>query len=134
VGACEITPQTSGFAGARTLVVVQSERLETRKEKQSEETRYYLSSLGHGETKGERFAQLIRRHWGAVENNTHWRKDALMGEDRMRSRNAELLANVALLRDALLALRAEHYGGQNMVAMQEAMQRTPTLALRLLRS
>jgi hypothetical protein len=41
---------------------------------------------------------------------------------------------VALLRDALLALRAEHYGGQNMVAMQEAMQRTPTLALRLLRS
>jgi hypothetical protein len=31
-----------------------------------------------------------------------------MGEYQMRSRNAVLLANVVLLRDALLALRAEH--------------------------
>jgi hypothetical protein len=53
-----------------------------------------------------------------------------MREDMMRSRNAVLLANVVLLRNTLLALRAVHYGGQNMVAILEAMQRT--LALRLL--
>ncbi len=59
-----------------------------------------------------------------------WREKT---SDNMRSRNPVLLANTALLRNALLALRAEHYGTHNMVAMQEAMQRSPSLALRLLR-
>jgi predicted transposase YbfD/YdcC len=130
----EITPQASGFAGARTLITVRSERAVIKKGGQSTQMRHYLSSLGREEMEVQKQARLVREHWGAVENNTHWRKDALMGEDGMRSRKATLLANVALLRNALLALRATHYGGQNMVAMQEAMQRTPSLALSLLRS
>jgi predicted transposase YbfD/YdcC len=134
VSAVEITPRTSGFAGARTLLAVHSERALTKKGTESKETRYYLSSLGLEHMRLEQQAQLIRGHWAAVENNTHWRKDTLMGEDGMRSRNAQLLANTALVRNALLALYHEEYGGQNMVAMQEAMQRSPTLALRLIRS
>jgi hypothetical protein len=38
------------------------------------------------------------------------------------------------VRNALLALYHEEYGEQNMVALQEAMQRNPSLALRLIRS
>ena len=106
----------------------------TKKNEESRETRYYLSSLSLGESGVERQAELIRGHWGAVENNTHWRRDALMGEDGMRSRKPSLLANVALLRNALLSLYQWEYAGQNMVALQEAMQRSPSLALHLLRS
>ena len=113
---------------------MQSERQVTKKGHESKETRYYLSSLGLEEASLEAQARMIRGHWAAVENNTHWRKDALMGEDGMRSRHAGLLANTALLRNAVLVLYQEEYGGQNMVAMQEAMQHNPTLALRLLRA
>jgi predicted transposase YbfD/YdcC len=91
----EITPQASGFAGARTLIAVHSERAVIKKSAESKETRYYLSSLGLGQMRLEEQARLIRGHWAAVENNTHWRKDTLMGEDGMRSRNAALLANTA---------------------------------------
>jgi hypothetical protein len=34
-----------------------------------------------------------------VENRNHWPRDALTGEDASRSRNATLLANLALLRN-----------------------------------
>jgi len=129
----EITPRASGYAGARTLAVVESQREETGKNS-SQETRYYLSSQGPGEITREKMARMIRGHWGSVEINTHWRRDVLMGEDGTRSRCAELIVNLALLRNALLALMAEELGGKNQVAFKEAVQRRPSLALRLLRS
>ena len=73
ISAAEITPRSSGFAGARTLIAVRSERHQTKKNEQSEETRYYLSSLGPEQMRLEKQAQVIRGHWGAVENNTHYR-------------------------------------------------------------
>ncbi len=42
--------------------------------------------------------QLIRGHWAGVEIRNHWRRDALMGEDQSRSRNPNLLANLAIIR------------------------------------
>ena len=113
---------------------MRSKRRVQKQNDRSEETRYYLSSLGIEEVRLEKQAGLIRGHWGAVENNTHWRRDTLMGEDGMRSRNPVLLANVALMRNALLALHEREYGGHNMVSVQERMHRSPSLALRLLRA
>ena len=129
----EITPQASGYAGARTLAVVESLREQTGKSS-SQETRYYLSSQAPWEITCEKMARMIRGHWGSVEINTHWRRDVLMGEDGTRSRSAGLIVNLALLRNALLTLMAEELGGQNQVAFKEAVQRRPSLALRLLRS
>lgn len=130
----ETTPQSSGFAGARTLAVVESWREETGKKRASHETRYYPSSQAHGEITREKIARMIRGHWGSVEINTHWRRDVLMGEDGTRSRRAGLIVNVALLRNVLLTLMADELGGKNQVAFKEAVQRRPSLALRLLRS
>jgi predicted transposase YbfD/YdcC len=130
----EITPQSSGYAGARTLAVVESRREESGKNHNSQETRCYLGSQAPGEITREKLARMIRGHWGSVEINTHWRRDVLMGEDGTRSRRARLIVNVALLRNALLALMSEELGGQNQVAYKEAVQRRPSLALRLLRS
>ena len=50
---------------------------------------------------------LIRGHSGGVEIRNHWRRDALMGGDGSRSRDANLLANVAVLRSALLPILSD---------------------------
>ena len=129
-----IDARASGHAGARTLAVMDNTREEIKKAKRSQNSEYYLSSLGTDEVTPEGMMRLIRGHWAAVEINTHWRRDVVMGEDQTRSRNATLIANLALLRNVLLAVYAQHYGGRNMVEFKEAAQRTPSLTLRLLRS
>ena len=73
------------------------------------ETRYYVSSLDATERTPAHWQAAIRGHWAGVEIRNHWRRDAIMGEDRSRTRNATALANLALLRSALLALLPDHY-------------------------
>lgn len=55
-----------------------------------------------------RAMNLIRGHWGGVEIRNHWRRDACLGEDKTRSRNPHIVANLALLRNALLKVIADH--------------------------
>jgi hypothetical protein len=64
------------------------------------ETRYYLSSAEPAERTDAQWQDLVRGHWGGVEIRNHWRRDALWGEDRSRTCNANALANLALLRNA----------------------------------
>ena len=87
------------FPYARSVVVVRSRRTEKRTGKSTEETRYYVSSLDPEELTPAGWHGLIRGHWAGVENRNHWRRDALFGEDRSRSRNTRLLTNLALLRN-----------------------------------
>jgi hypothetical protein len=68
-------------------------------------TSYYVSSRRPGPA--EEFARLIRGHWGGCEIRNHWVRDALWAEDKTRSKNWTLNANLALLRAALIALRAQ---------------------------
>lgn len=53
------------------------------------------------------FAGYVRGHWGGCEIRNHWVRDALWKEDKTRSRNWNLNANLAVLRAALIALRSE---------------------------
>ena len=64
----------------------------------------------------------------------HWRRDALLGEDASRSRNANLLANVALLRNTRLALLAEHHPDQPLPELLEQFHSRPRRCLDLLNS
>ena len=57
-----------------------------------------------------------------------------MGEDTSRSRNPHLLANLALLRSALLALLAHRYPDQPPPPIIEELNRRPTRSLNLLSS
>ncbi|WP_020493805.1 DDE transposase family protein [Verrucomicrobium sp. 3C] len=52
----------------------------------------------------------IRGHWGGAEIGNHWRRDARMGEDRSRSRQPNLPADLALIRNALLSLLSKRLG------------------------
>jgi predicted transposase YbfD/YdcC len=96
------------------------------------ETRYYLSSDLPNQYRPAQWLELIRGHWGGVEIRNHWRRDALLGEDRSRSRNPNLLASLALLRSALLALLAEHAPNQPLPQILEQLASCPSQSLRIL--
>lgn len=127
-----IEPLTADFAYARTLIVLRSERTVKKTGATTTESRYYLSSVLAQEYRPEQWLDLIRGHWGGVEVRNHWRRDALMGEDRSRSRNATLLANVALIRNALLQIIAEHSHGQSLPELREILHSRPGQCLALI--
>ncbi len=96
------------------------------------EAHYYLSSALPSQYRPAQWLGLIRGHWGGVEIRNHWRRDALMGEDGSRSRNPNLLANLALLHSALLALLAEHFPNQPLPQLREQLAGRPAQGLRML--
>ena len=113
------------FPFARTLIVLRSQRTIKKTGTTSSESRYYLSSVPPEEYQAEQWLERIRGHWGGVEIRNHWRRDAVMGEDRSRSRHPKLLANLALLRSALLALLADHYPDQPLPQIREHLHSRP---------
>jgi len=132
VHAFPVEPLTVDFPYARTLVLVRSERAIKKTGQSSNESRYYLSSRLPQEHTHQQWLSLIRGHWAGVENRNHWRRDALMGEDRSRSRNPSLLANLALIRSALLAVLESANLSQSLPEIREALQRRPAQCLKLL--
>lgn len=112
---------TCSFPHARSVIAVW-----LKSERNGEETvtlRYYISSHAPGDHAAAQWHQLIRGHWGGVENRNHWSRDAIWREDATRSRNPNLVGNLALLRNALLAIaftELKTYG--SLPAFTEAMQ------------
>ena len=125
-------PLTADFPFARSLIVVRSQRTIKQTGLTSTESRYYLSSAPPADHRPAAWWQLIRGHWGGVEVRNHWRRDAVMGEDASRSRHPNLLANVALLRSALLALLAEHHPDEPLPQLREQFHSRPDRCRKLL--
>jgi len=110
-----------GFPHVRSMIAVWSRR--TTQGGTTETVRYFISSLTPSERTAQGMLKLIRGHWGGVENRNHWSRDAIWREDATRSRNPNLVGNLALLRNALLSIVAEErdpYG--SLPAFTEAMQ------------
>ena len=125
---------SADFPFARSLTVVRSQRTVKKTGQTSTESRYYLSSVPAQDYRPEQWLGLIRGHWGGVEIRNHWRRDAVMGEDRSRSSNPHLLANLALIRSGLLALMADHYPDQSLPQIREHLHSHPGRCLRLITS
>ena len=68
---------------------------------------YYLSSEPFDRRSPEQWLNLIRGHWGGVEIRNHWRKDAILLEDKTRSRNPAFVGTLAMLRNILLFTHKE---------------------------
>lgn len=95
--------------------------------------RYYISSQPPESRTAAGWNRLIRGHWAGVENRNHWRKDAVWLEDKTRSRNPNLVGNLALIRNALLTIFADHrdqYG--SLPAFTEALSANESEAYRLI--
>lgn len=73
-------------------------------DKQTTETRYYLSSLP---VNAQEFGRAVRSHWG-IENSCHWVLDVVFREDHSRIRVGNAAENMSTLRRlALNLLRRE---------------------------
>lgn len=112
--------------------MLRSERTIKKSGQTSAESRYYLSSAAPEDYTPGQWLDLIRGHWGGVEVRNHWRRDAVQGEDGSRSRNVTLLANVALIRNALLAVMSEALAEQSLPELRERLHSHPARGLALL--
>ena len=72
------------------------------------EDAYYLSSRVAEDKTPERWLQSVRDHWAGVEIRNHWRKDACLFEDKTRSRNANVVGCLILLRNVVLHFFCAH--------------------------
>ena len=127
-------PLHADFPFARTLIVPRHHRTIKKSGQTTIESHDYLSRSPPEYYRLLQWLQLTRGHWARVEIRNHWRRDALMGEDTSRSRNPRLLANLALLRSALLALLAHRYPDQPLPPILEELNRRPTRSLNFLSS
>ena len=125
-----VEPDAVGFAGARAIVVVRSEVCVKKVGAVRVETRYYLTSQEAQERSHQGWQDLIRGHWAGVEIRNHWRRDALMGEDRSRTRNPRALGNLAILRNVILALIADE--AASLPVLRERLHSDPAACLALL--
>lgn len=125
---------TVDFPFARSLIVLRNERTVKKTGLTTTESHYYLSSADPQDYRPEQWLALIRGHWGGVEIRNHWRRDALLGEDRSRSRNPNLLANLALIRNVLLRLLSEQYPEQPLPELLEHLHSRPGQCRQILAS
>jgi predicted transposase YbfD/YdcC len=80
------------------------------KESASLEVGYYATSLTIQQHDDAALMALIRQHWSAIENGTHYRRDVTLGEDACRtaSRNgAPALASLRNLANGIYELEKE---------------------------
>src|SRR5262249_10919723 len=60
---------------------------------------YYASSLELQEYDDEGILEIIRGHWAAIENGTHYRRDVTLGEDACRTSHSTAAEALACLRN-----------------------------------
>ena len=97
------------------------------------ENAYYVSSRPAKSMSPERWLQTLRDHWGGCEIRNHWRKDACLFEDKTRSRNPHVVANLMLLRNLALHFYAQQATlDESLNQFVENLAACPTLAARLI--
>lgn len=107
-------------------------RLIKKTGKSTTEPHYYLSSALPEQYRPSEWLALIRGHWAGVEVRNHWQRDVLFGEDGSRSRDPNLLANMALIRNALLAVLTEHFPDTTGPEIIERLSRDRSQSLKIL--
>lgn len=130
-----ISPVDAALPGARSAVTVLREWVEkkTSDDKQAPEakthTRVFLSSLDAEEKAIS--SRAVRGHW-SIENRNHYKRDAsAWQEDRHRHRRSKAAQNLALTRNALLAI-IPFEPGQPLAHFFELYHRHPAKALQLI--
>lgn len=107
-----VTPEEIGLCGCWQLIAMQRESLDLCQPgaKPTVEVGYYASSLSLEERDDAAIAAIIRGHWSAMENGTHYRRDVTLGEDACRTADrtgAAVLASLRNLANGLYELQRE---------------------------
>jgi predicted transposase YbfD/YdcC len=93
----------AGLLSAHSAIKVRREWVEkTSPEDKHEHTRSFISSLPPDQS--VRLGQAVREHWSVENKNHHKRDHHVWQEDRHRHRRVNVAQNLALTRNALLAI------------------------------
>jgi hypothetical protein len=132
-----VSPEEIGLCGCWQVIAVQRESLDltVADANPTLENGYYATSLCAQEHGDNALLQIIRDHWSAIENGTHYRRDVTLGEDACRTadwQGAEVLASLRNLTNGLYELEKER--GRTKVASLKSWceQQTFSRAWRLL--
>jgi predicted transposase YbfD/YdcC len=93
------------------------------------ETVWGLTSLSTEAAPPERLLALVRGHWG-IENKLHWRRDALLHEDRTRTQSSWVGHAIACLNNLVIGLVAR-LGWRNLAQARRYFAAHPDEALRV---
>ena len=88
------------WKGLHSIIRLESSREILATGESSNETRYYISSLGES---AEIIERKIRSHW-EIENKLHWTLDVSFGEDASAIHDENAAQNFSLLRKIALIL------------------------------
>jgi len=107
-----VTPEEIGLCGCLQVIAVErySQDQNEPKENASLDLGYYAASLGLEEQDDAAMLALIRSHWSAIENGTHYRRDVTLGEDANRTadrKGAAVLASLRNLANGIFELQKE---------------------------
>ncbi|HOW80642.1 MAG TPA: hypothetical protein PK406_14450 [Verrucomicrobiota bacterium] len=107
-----VTPEEIGLCGCWQVIAVErySQDQNEPKENASLDLGYYAASLGLEEQDDAAMLALIRSHWSAIENGTHYRRDVTLGEDANRTadrKGAAVLASLRNLANGIFELQKE---------------------------
>jgi predicted transposase YbfD/YdcC len=99
-----ITAEDCGMPHARQVLRLDKTTTHKKSGRRECEVHWLITSLDAGQIPATRLAAAIRGHW-SVENKIHWQRDASRWrEDHCRLRRPNAAFNLAVLRNALLAL------------------------------
>lgn len=118
------------FPRVRSLLEIVRTTTHKKTGKTTHMTRYFVSSRAPKAVAPAQWLADIRGHWAGVEIRNHWKKDAILLEDKTRSRNPNLVGALALLRAALLRIFHDFtptYG--SLIATLESIRANPPIAL-----
>ena len=107
-----VTPEEIGLCGCWQVIAVErySQNQNEPKESASLDIGYYATSLAQEERDDVAMLALIRGHWSAIENGTHYRRDVTLGEDANRTASrsgAAVLASLRNLANGIFELQKE---------------------------
>jgi len=86
-----------GWNGIKRIIKVR--RWGYRRQKRFEETAFFMHS--NADTKVHVLANAIQGHW-SIENQLHWTKDVIMGEDAMSLKTKNAMVSIAFLNNVAL--------------------------------
>ena len=92
--------QREKWESLKSIVCIESKRIDKLTGKEQAEKRYYISNL---EETPEGFNYLSRSHWG-VENSLHWSMDVVFREDYSTKGNGNAAENFSMISKAALSI------------------------------
>lgn len=107
-------PKTMGLAGVAQVVRLHCHTQQMRRGKvikESDDTRFAVTSFWAAEAGPDRLLAIARAHW-SIENGQHYRRDRTQDEDRCPVRATTTARNLSLFRSLAIFLFKRQAKGQ----------------------